>query len=49
MACPLRHHLGYAYWFAALVGAIIAFCGVGIKDARSFFFAGKNAKEKKRM
>jgi len=24
-------------------------CGVGIKDARSFFFAGKNAKEKKRM
>ena len=48
MACPLRHYLGYAYWFAALVGAIIA-CGVGFKDARSFFFAGKNAKEKKRM
>ena len=48
MACPLRHYLGYAYWFAALVGAIIA-CGVGVKDARGFFFAGKNAKEKKRM
>ena len=47
MACPLRHYLGYAYWFAALVGAILA-CVVGVKDARGFFFAGKNAKEKKR-
>ena len=48
MACPLRHYLGYAYWFAALVGAIIAFCGVGIKDAREASFSrGKNAKERR--
>ena len=47
MACPLRHYLGYAYWFAALVGAIIAFCGVGIKDARSFFSRGKMQRKRR--
>ncbi|CAL6270957.1 unnamed protein product [Bathycoccus prasinos] len=32
MACPLRHYLGYFYYFAAFVGAIAVF--FGMKDSR---------------
>lgn len=32
MACPLRHYLGYFYWFAAFVGAIAVVSGM--KDSR---------------
>jgi len=35
MACPLRHYLGYFYWFAAFAGAIAVLFGM-IRDFASF-------------
>lgn len=46
MACPLRHYLGYFYWFAAIVGALAAI--FGMKDARVVGGGSESAKKKKK-
>ena len=46
MACPLRHYLGYFYWFAAIVCALAAM--FGMKDARVVGGGSESAKKKKK-